>query len=129
MPEALLQWLTAALAHPEQCPLSIARELRQLLCTLQGRTLDDDWLGVLREVSDAAAVETIMQTLRLTLRESEVLYWVVQGKTNRDIGDILGSSPATAKKHLKRIYEKLGTETRTAAATVALQRVRMLNSG
>ena len=129
VPEALLQWLTAALAHPEQRPLSIARESRQLLCTLQGRTVDDDWLVVLREVSDATAVEAIMHTLRLTLRESEVLYWVVQGKTNRDIGDILGSSPATVKKHLERIYEKLGTETRTAAATVALQRVRMLNSG
>jgi hypothetical protein len=36
-----------------------------------------------------------------------VLYWVVKGKTNRDIGDILGSSPATVKKHLERVYVKL----------------------
>ena len=129
VPDALLRWLIAALAQPEQRPLSITRESCQLVCTLQGRTVDDDWLVVLREVSDAAAVEAIMHTLKLTLRESEVLYWVVQGKTNRDIGDILGSSPATVKKHLERIYEKLGTETRTAAATVALQRVRMLNPG
>ena len=129
VPEPLLQWLTAALAQPEQRPLSITREARQLVCTLQGRTVDDDWLVVLREVSDAAAVEAIMHTLKLTLRESEVLYWVVQGKTNRDIGDILGSSPATAKKHLERVYEKLGVETRTAAATVAMQRVRVLNPG
>ena len=92
-------------------------------CTLQGRTVDDDWLVVLREVSDAATVEATMQALRLTLRESEVLYWVVKGKTNRDIGDILGSSPATVKKHLERVYEKLGVETRTAAAGVAMQRV------
>ncbi len=45
----------------------------------------------------------------------------------RDIGDILGSSPATVKKHLERVYEKLGVETRTAAAAVAMQRVRELN--
>ena len=127
VPEPLLQWLTTALSHPEQRPLSIARESRQLVCTLQGRTVDEDWLVVLREVSDAAAVEAVMQTLKLTLRESEVLYWVVQGKTNRDIGDILGSSPATVKKHLERVYEKLGVETRTAAAAMAMQRVRALN--
>ena len=129
VPEPLLQWLAAALDHPEQRPLSTARGARQLVCTLQGRTTDDDWLVVLREVSDAATVEAVMQTLKLTLRESEVLYWVVQGKTNRDIGDILGSSPATVKKHLERVYEKLGVETRTAAATVAMQRVRVLNAG
>ncbi len=129
VPQALLQWLTVAQGNPEQRPLSIVRGSRQLVCTLQGRTVDEDWLVVLREVSDAAAVEAVMQTLKLTLRESEVLYWVVQGKTNRDIGDILGSSPATVKKHLERVYEKLGVETRTAAATVAMQRVRALNAG
>ncbi len=109
-------------------PLTLARGAGRLVVTLQGRTVDDDWLLVLREVDDAAAVEATMQALRLTLRESEVLYWVVKGKTNRDIGDILGSSPATVKKHLERIYEKLGVETRTAAASVAMQRVPALSA-
>jgi DNA-binding CsgD family transcriptional regulator len=27
-----------------------------------------------------------------------VLYWVVKGKINRDIGDILAARPATVKK-------------------------------
>jgi DNA-binding CsgD family transcriptional regulator len=65
-----------------------------------------------------------MQVFSLTAREAEVLYWVIQGKTNRDIGDILGASPATVKKHLERVYTKLGVETRTAAANLALTRVR-----
>ena len=99
----------------------------QLVATLQGRTVDEDWLVVLREVSDAAIVEATMLAFGLTLRESEVLYWVAKGKTNRDIGDILGSSPATVKKHLEHVYEKLGVETRTAAAAMAMQRVRELN--
>ena len=97
------------------------------MATLQGRTVDDDWLVVLREVSDAATVEATMLAFGLTLRESEVLYWVAKGKTNRDIGDILGSSPATVKKHLERVFDKLGVETRTAAAAMAMQRVRELN--
>jgi DNA-binding CsgD family transcriptional regulator len=52
---------------------------------------------------------------------------VAKGKTNRDIGDILGASPATVKKHLERVYEKLGVETRTAAAALAMRKVRALN--
>jgi DNA-binding NarL/FixJ family response regulator len=127
VPAALADWVRRAAAGGDVRPLSSARGARQLVCTLQGRTLDDDWLVVLREVSDAATVEATMQAFRLTLRESEVLYWVAKGKTNRDIGDILGSSPATVKKHLERVYEKLGVETRTAAAALAMQKVRALN--
>ena len=129
VPAPLLHWLQSAADGRELRPLSSARGAQQLVCTLQGRTPDEDWLVVLREVSDAATVEATMLALGLTLRESEVLYWVVKGKTNRDIGDILGSSPATVKKHLERVYEKLGVETRTAAAGVALQRVRALAQG
>jgi len=80
----------------------------------------------MREVSDTAVVETMMQNFKLTLRVAEVLYWVAKGKTNRDIGDILGSSPATVKKHLEHVYEKLGVETRTAAANLAMSRVAQL---
>jgi DNA-binding CsgD family transcriptional regulator len=55
----------------------------------------------------------------LTPRETEVLAWLAKGKTNRDIGDILGMSPRTVNKHLEHIYEKLGVETRTAAVAAA----------
>ena len=127
VPPALLAWLQPATSGRDVRPLSTARGARQLVATLQGRTVDDDWLVVLREVSDAATVEATMLAFGLTLRESEVLYWVAKGKTNRDIGDILGSSPATVKKHLERVFDKLGVETRTAAAAVAMQRVRELN--
>lgn len=56
---------------------------------------------------------------KLTARESEVLLWVGRGKTNRDIAEILGMSPRTVNKHLEHIFEKLGVETRTAAAAAA----------
>jgi DNA-binding CsgD family transcriptional regulator len=53
--------------------------------------------------------------LPLTAREHEVLQWLAGGKTDRDIAEILSISPRTVHKHLQRIYEKLGVETRTAA--------------
>ena len=66
-------------------------------------------LIVLREASDAAIVEAMTLAFKLTSREAEVLYWVVKGKTNRDIGDILGSSPATVKKHLEHVFAPGGS--------------------
>lgn len=58
--------------------------------------------------------------LSLTPREREVLDWLSAGKTNRDIAAILGASARTVEKHLERIYEKLGVETRTAAVMRAM---------
>ena len=52
----------------------------------------------------------------VTPREREVLAWLTSGKTDKDIAAILGISPRTIHKHLQRIYDKLGVETRTAAA-------------
>jgi DNA-binding NarL/FixJ family response regulator len=50
----------------------------------------------------------------------EVLSWLAQGKPNPDIATILTSRPRTVAKHLERIFQKLGVETGTAAATIAL---------
>ena len=52
----------------------------------------------------------------LTAREAEVLRWVAAGKSDAQIGAILGASPRTVQKHLQHAYEKLGVEGRTAAA-------------
>jgi DNA-binding CsgD family transcriptional regulator len=51
----------------------------------------------------------------------------VNEQIKRDIGDILGSSPMTVKKHLERVFAKLGVETRTAAAGMAMRRIRQLH--
>ncbi|MDO8694792.1 MAG: DNA-binding response regulator [Sheuella sp.] len=59
-----------------------------------------------------------LQAAALTQRESEVLSWVAKGKTNRDIAEILGMSPRTVNKHLEHIFDKLGVETRSAAAAI-----------
>lgn len=56
---------------------------------------------------------------RLTARETEVLFWLSRGKTNRDIAEILEIKPATVGKHLEHIYPKLGVENRTSAASFA----------
>lgn len=71
-------------------------------------------------LNDEPAHAMLSARFQLTEREVEVLRWVACGKTNRDIGDILGLSPRTVNKHLEHVYIKLGVETRTAATSVAL---------
>lgn len=56
----------------------------------------------------------------LTQREVQVLQWLAFGKTDAEIGALLGVSPRTVSKHLEHMYVKLGVETRTAAVMRAL---------
>jgi DNA-binding response OmpR family regulator len=65
------------------------------------------------------AAQTRLNEAALTPRETEVLSWLAKGKTNRDIADILAMSPRTVNKHLEHVFEKLGVETRAAAAALA----------
>ncbi len=55
----------------------------------------------------------------LTARESEVLGWICQGKTNSEIGLILDSSPNTVKNQAQTILVKLRVNTRAQAAAEA----------
>ncbi|MBI3801746.1 MAG: helix-turn-helix transcriptional regulator [Deltaproteobacteria bacterium] len=68
----------------------------------------------------------VLAPLGLTSRETEVLFWVMQGKTNLEIATILEARSRTVQKHLERIYRKLGVETRTAAARQALEMLGLL---
>ncbi len=135
---AVIDWLQAqAVVHAtggKPQPLMLARHGRRLVVALHETSAatggesggDDEWLLVMSESSDESTIEALGLAFKLTAREAEVLYWVVQGKTNRDIGDILGTSPRTVHKHLEHVFGKLGVETRTAAASMAMGRVRQL---
>ncbi len=123
-------------AGADPATLTVARGSRRITFALHAmpeETVEDasdgEWLVVMRESDDASVVEAVMLNFKITAREAEVLYWVVKGKTNRDIGDTLGTSPRTVTKHLEHVFEKLGVETRTAAAAMALQRVKELARG
>jgi DNA-binding NarL/FixJ family response regulator len=61
-----------------------------------------------------------LRSLGLTPRETEVLTWMAQGKTNYEIGVILMACTGTICKHVERILVKLNVENRTTAAVIAL---------
>jgi DNA-binding CsgD family transcriptional regulator len=82
-----------------------------------------EWTFTLYRATDRAGYvlsaqrqEPLAALQALSPRESEVMQWVVQGKTNEEIGLIMGLSLNTVKTHMRRSFVKLGVENRTAAA-------------
>ena len=67
----------------------------------------------LRESGQSGA-ELAPATL-LSKREIQVLHWVKNGKTNMEIGQILGISPPTVKNHLQKVMRKLNVNNRAQA--------------
>jgi DNA-binding NarL/FixJ family response regulator len=60
-----------------------------------------------------------LQSLGLTAREAEVLFWIAHGKTNVEIARILANSPETVKKQVQSLLGRLGVESRVSAALLA----------
>lgn len=117
-------WLgsPARAQHVRDAVLSISQNGQAILqLTFLGAMGADEYLFRLMAANDKPADAMLRQHFALTVRESEVLLWIAKGKSNRDIGDILGLSARTVNKHLEQIYVKLGVENRASAAVKATQ--------
>ena len=88
---------------------------------LVSRYRDNEVLIRLNELNPRKNVEHLATALNLTSREAEVLLWVSYGKTSSDISEMLGISRRTVQKHLEHVFVKLGVETRSAAAAIAIR--------
>jgi DNA-binding CsgD family transcriptional regulator len=78
---------------------------------------ENPWLSA-RDKELAARVH--FENLGLSARESEVLYWMTEGKQNREISTILGIRLGTVQEHVACILDKLAQENRHAATVFAI---------
>lgn len=71
----------------------------------------------------AAGIATKRRPIGTTLteRELEVVRLVSIGRTNREIGQLLGMSHRTAQKHVMNVYAKVGLESRAGLALYAME--------
>lgn len=81
----------------------------------------EEYLLLLDASAPVWDAETLRATMKLTVREAEILMWIARGKTNKEVGLILDSSPRTVNKHLEHIFEKLGVATRAAAVAMVMK--------
>ena len=128
LPEVAVDWLRLYLLPQGKA----AQKEEELVASINGRELRFTYAGnisagehLLRvsDVSDSVPSEILKDAFDLTEREAEVLIWIANGKSNKEIASILDMSPRTVNKHLDRIFGKMGVENRTSAAVVSLRRI------
>jgi DNA-binding NarL/FixJ family response regulator len=77
------------------------------------RQVLDQFRGFRKTMQDIAAP--------LTKRETQILTYVAEGNTNKEIASILSISEQTIKNHVSAILRKLNANDRAHAVTLALQ--------
>jgi len=130
------EWLRGWLTADGALPAAAMAWLRHVDAPALNVVVDDRRLSLTRLSGDPGGITLLLRkrpgppeptalqaAFGLTLRESEVMYWVACGKLNRDVGEILGMSARTVDKHLQHVFEKLHVETRTAAVSMVLNRL------
>jgi len=121
LPLSVRRWLAESLEHDDAKPLDFLHSDPPLVFSRLRHGMPGEALVLIqRKTASTPNPAALMQAFKLTPREADVLHWAMLGKTNRDIADILGMSPRTVNKHLEHVFDKLGVETRTAAARIAL---------
>jgi DNA-binding NarL/FixJ family response regulator len=70
------------------------------------------------------AARQCFRALGLSPRECEVLFWMTEGKQNREIATILGISIATVQEHVANLLVKLNQENRHVATVFAINHLR-----
>ena len=118
LPGLVVHWLKSEERHK---PLVVGSANKGDLQIEHLAASDPGHLALLRlEQRNSSWGPRALQTLGLTPREAEVLYWITEGKTNPEISTILDTTLHTIKKHNHKLFAKLGVETRMAAARLAM---------
>ncbi|MEO0031465.1 MAG: hypothetical protein RIS94_1223 [Pseudomonadota bacterium] len=123
LPEVLTPLLDRLLARREARGASVRLETSEsvLEFALIAQYRENEVLIRLTAIDPVGDAVRLQARHGLTEREAEVLLWISYGKSNADISEVLSISPRTVQKHLERIFEKLGVETRAAAAAMAIR--------
>ena len=116
----LREWLSHQPETGHKLPLTpMARHLTlEFLAPLNETDL---LLRMLEQRPENSETQSLRHTFGVTSREADVLLWIAQGKTNREIGQILSMSPRTVNKHLEQVFRKLEVDNRTSAAAAAIR--------
>lgn len=113
------EWIAQRQVHNDKSAIVIPGGQGGLQLSFLGAINADEHLFRLTLANQPSDDELLRQHFGLTGREAEVLLWIAKGKSNRDIGEILGLSARTVNKHLEQVYIKMGVENRATAAVKA----------
>jgi DNA-binding CsgD family transcriptional regulator len=131
LPDHLWAWIkhqvmvTQTLDRPKVgLPLRIQQDDKQLVIRLIVDPIAAQYLLLLEE--QTLFLSQSLDLLGLSQRETEVLFWVMQGKDNKAIATQMSIGQSTVRKHLESIYRKLGVQSRTEAIAYVLEQLGLL---
>ncbi len=78
---------------------------------------------VLKQFQEMASLNLVSDkvTTPLTQRETQILHYIANGNTNKEVAHILGISDQTIKNHVSAILRKLNANDRAHAVAMAMQ--------
>jgi len=131
VPIQLLEWVLSGRTQASQIeatPFEILRGGDHYVAKWMPCSNSNENLLLLEKHRGEWNLDSLKNSLGLTPREAEILMWISRGKTNKEVGLIINSSPRTINKHLEHVFEKLDVATRAAAVSVAMQRTTKLTT-
>ena len=102
--------------------VDVIHDLPRAVEKQRGNRLRDRFLVELITELNAASAQPPNSRDQFTPREQEVLRYLVQGRSNREIAEAIPISINTVKFHVKNIFVKLGVHTRKDAVTASIRR-------
>jgi two-component system nitrate/nitrite response regulator NarL len=115
----LVQAGAGAIFHKRESVESLTRALRRV--AEGGAYLEEAYLPFLFRSLDKTKTPPQLQ---LPARDKEILRFIIQGRTNRAIGETLETSEGAVKSAVRQLFEKLGVRTRSQLAKIALEQYR-----
>ncbi len=136
LPESLQQYCQQSIAQLFQPDLDTAtlpileqfQPNSRLVVRLISPPLTAEVVLMLEEYVTSSLRIDSFRSIGLTKRESQTLFYLVEGLTNKAIAQELNCQPDTIRKHLENLYRKLGVGDRTQAIAVALAQLGMIHN-
>jgi len=119
LPAEMLEWFLRWLVDANQPNFSSDQKTQLLQASAAVAVFPGHYAVALSPQLGGIVDSQSVQQQSLTPRQMEVMYWLVQGKTNQQIADSMGIQRGTVKIFIEQILGILKVSNRTAAAHVA----------
>jgi DNA-binding CsgD family transcriptional regulator len=118
------------------CVVRVSARVGSVLAVSRGRPFSDQELAFLGELQPVLQLGEERQVepsesvgVRLSPRERQIFDYLLRGFRNEDIARALGTSPATVRNQLVRLYRKAGVGTRSELVGRATTRLMGAGGG
>jgi DNA-binding NarL/FixJ family response regulator len=109
-------WIFAASEHIQMVSLGFLALIFNIFIVLAIKKIFNRKGTNTNDSFNKASLEDLFKEYSITNREQEIIKLICEGKTNKEIGEILFISPVTVRDHNSNIFRKTNVTNRTQLA-------------